>query len=55
MMIEFGGMTWVEFLSEFNNKYFSKIVVDFKVSEFTNLKQGNMIILKYVRKFDQFS
>lgn len=48
-------MTWKEFQEIFNSKYYSKTVLDSKVNTFSNLKQGKMIVLEYVRKFDQLS
>ena len=46
-------MTWVEFLREFNSKYYSQVVI--KVAEFTRLQQGNLSVLEYVQQFDQLS
>ena len=48
-------MTWAEFLREFNSKYYSQIVINSKVVEFTRLQQGNLSVLEYVRQFDQLS
>ena len=48
-------MTWVEFLREFNSKYYSQAVIKSKVAEFTKLQQGNLSVLEYVRQFDQLS
>ena len=42
------AMTWVEFLREFNSKYYSQAVINSKVAEFTRLQQGNMSVLEYV-------
>ena len=46
-------MTWAEFLGEFNSKYYSQVVVNSKVAEFTRLQQGNLSVLEYVQQFDQ--
>ena len=46
-------MTWAEFLREFNFKYYSQVVVNSKIVEFTRLQQGNLSVLEYVRQFDQ--
>ena len=48
-------MTWVEFLREFNSKYYSQAVINSKVAEFTKLQQGNLSVLEYMRQFDQLS
>ena len=48
-------MTWIEFLREFNSKYYSQAVVNKKIAEFTWLQQGNLSVLEYVRQFDQLS
>lgn len=37
-------MTWFEFQTLFNCKYFSKSMLDYKVHEFTNLQQGTMTV-----------
>ena len=47
-------MTWVEFLREFNSKYYSQAVINNKVVKFTKLQLGNSV-LEYVRQFDQLS
>ena len=41
-------MEWLEFLTLFNGKYFSKAVIEHKVNEFTNLKQGTSSVQDYV-------
>ena len=46
-------MNWAEFLLEFNFKYYSQVVINSKVAEFTRLQQGNVLVLEYVRQFDQ--
>ena len=48
-------MTWAEFFIEFNFKYYSQVVINIKVAEFTRLQQGNMLVLEYVQQFDQLS
>ena len=40
---------------EFNFKYYSKVMANHKIIEFTNLTQGNVTMLEYVRQFDQLS
>ena len=48
-------MTWVDFLEEFNNKYYNVTILAAKVIEFSNLWQGNLLIIKYFRKFDRLA
>ena len=48
-------MSWAEFLREFNSKYYSQVVINSKVAEFTRLQQGNLSVLEYVQQFDQLS
>ncbi|XP_062114329.1 uncharacterized protein LOC133825393 [Humulus lupulus] len=45
-------MEWPELLVFFNSKYYSCTVIDHKVVEFMTLKQGNLCIQEYTRKFD---
>ena len=35
---EWATMTWVEFLREFNSKYYNQAVINSKVAEFTRLQ-----------------
>ena len=42
-------------MREFKSKYYSQAVINSKVAEFTNLQQGNLSVLEYVRQFDQLS
>ena len=48
-------MTWVDFLEEFNNKYYNVSILAAKVIEFSNLWQGNLPVIKYFRKFDRLA
>ena len=41
-------MTWAKFLREFNSMYYSQVIVNSKVAEFTRLQQGNLSVLEYV-------
>ena len=41
-------MTWVDFLEEFNNKYYNVSILTTKVIEFNNLKQGNLPVIEYI-------
>ena len=45
-------MTWVEFVGEFNQKYYNLAALRDQQNEFLNLKQGNMSVVKAVRKFE---
>ena len=47
-------MTCTDFLVEFNAKYYSQAVINSK-AEFIRLKQGNMSVLEYVKRFDKLS
>ena len=40
-------MEWLEFLTLFNGKYYSKEVIEHKENEFTNLKQGTSSVQDY--------
>lgn len=42
-------------MEESNSKNYSNGTVDYKVTEFTNLRQGTMLVLEYVRQFDPLS
>ena len=47
-------MTWADFLEESNNKYNVSILAT-KVIKFSNLKQGNLPVIEYTRKFDRLT
>ncbi|XP_022851225.1 uncharacterized protein LOC111373007 [Olea europaea var. sylvestris] len=49
------ALTWEQFKDEVMNKYFPQSLRDFKENEFLQLKQGNMSLIDYKRKFDQLS
>ena len=48
-------MTWADFITEFNHKYFNMKSMNAQQNEFNNLKQGIMSVTNPVRKFDQLS
>ena len=48
-------MTWEEFCELFMGKYFPASTQHAKAREFLELKQGTMIVLKYVAKFTKLS
>ena len=48
-------MTWADFLEEFNNKYYNVSILATKVIEFRNLKQGYLLVIEYIRKFDRLA
>ncbi|KAL5537508.1 hypothetical protein UlMin_045605 [Ulmus minor] len=49
------AMTWVEFVGEFNQKYYNQAAMRAKQKEFLNLKQGSMTVIKAVTKFEQLA
>ena len=49
------NMTWAQFNVIFYDKYFPQCFRDRKVSEFQELKQGNMSIAKYEAKFTELA
>ena len=49
------AMTWEEFCELFMRKYFSVPARHAKAQEFLELKQGTMIVLKYMAKFIEFA
>ncbi|KAL5546500.1 hypothetical protein UlMin_006187 [Ulmus minor] len=49
------AMTWVEFVGEFNQKYYNQAAMRAKQKEFLNLKQGNMTVIEAVTKFEQLA
>ena len=48
-------MIWADFLKEFNNKYYNVYILAAKVTEFSNLKQGNLLVIEYIRKFNRLA
>ena len=48
-------MTWADFLEEFNNKYYNVSILVAKVTEFSNLWQGNLSVIEYIQKFDRLT
>ncbi|XP_028078868.1 uncharacterized protein LOC114280697 [Camellia sinensis] len=49
------GMTWDRFKEIFFKKYFPQCIRDRKVSEFEQLKQGNMTVAEYEAKFTKLA
>ena len=47
------SMTWEEFITEFNLKYFNSEIVRAQQTKFFNLKQGQMTVAEIVRKFER--
>ncbi|KAL5570724.1 hypothetical protein UlMin_020321 [Ulmus minor] len=45
-------MTWVDFVREFNQKYYNSAILRAQQDEFMNLKQGNMTVIEAVNKFE---
>ncbi|XP_062093931.1 uncharacterized protein LOC133799942 [Humulus lupulus] len=52
---EVNQMTWAEFELVFDEKFYNEAVLTAKVSEFTKLQQGNLLVAEYVRTFDQLA
>ena len=48
-------MLWTEFQNLFNNKYYSTVVTQAKIAEFTNLQQRNLSIAEHICTFDQLA
>ena len=49
---DFGQITWADFITKFNYKFFNMKAMSTQQNEFNNLKQGIMTITEAVRKFD---
>ena len=48
-------MTWERFRELFYGKYFTDAMRASRRVEFANLKQGEMSVAEYIRKFDELS
>ncbi|KAL5543861.1 hypothetical protein UlMin_007645 [Ulmus minor] len=48
-------MTWNDFISEYNLKYYNRMAMIALENEFINLKQGAMSVTEALRKFDQLA
>ena len=48
-------MTWTRFVELFHKKYYNSAVLDTRVEEFANLKQGNLSVAEYARQFDRLA
>ena len=55
MTRDVGVMSWVYFIREFNQKYYNSAILKAQQDEFLNLKQGTMIVIEAVNKFEQLS
>ncbi|XP_059664032.1 uncharacterized protein LOC132309767 [Cornus florida] len=56
MVVDITTMTWDDFKTRFNDKYFPQSVKEKKVAEFTQLEQNNeMSVSEYERKFTELS
>ncbi|KAL5554138.1 hypothetical protein UlMin_041539 [Ulmus minor] len=49
------ALVWEEFKMVFNCKYFRPVVLQDKVEEFNNLRQGNLSVTKAIKRFDQLA
>ncbi|KAL5544520.1 hypothetical protein UlMin_008304 [Ulmus minor] len=48
-------MTWVDFVYEFNKKFFNPTALSAQQTEFLNFKQDNMTVAEAVRKFERLA
>ena len=48
-------VTWQEFTTTFYQYYIPTGLLNRKLSEFLELKQGNMIVMEYVNKFNHLA
>ena len=48
-------MTWQEFTTTFQEYYIPAGVLNRKLSEFLDLKQGSMTVMEYANKFNHFA
>ena len=48
-------MTWQEFIRSFREYYIPAGVLNRKLTEFLDLKQGSMSVMDYVNKFNHLS
>ncbi|XP_059639009.1 uncharacterized protein LOC132281311 [Cornus florida] len=56
MVVDITTMTWDDFKTQFNDKYFSQSVKEKKATEFTQLEQNNeMSVCEYEMKFTELS
>ena len=53
--VDVNTLTWMGFLELFNSKYYNANILDAKMDEFQELKQGNSTVIEYAQKFDQLS
>ena len=49
------GMSWNDFVVEFNTKFFNMRAMNAQQRDFNNLKQGNMTVTEAVTKFNQLA
>ncbi|KAL5547192.1 hypothetical protein UlMin_006879 [Ulmus minor] len=49
------ALEWEEFKAVFNHKYFQPAVLQGKVEEFNNLRQGNLSVTEAIKRFDQLA
>ena len=48
-------MSWTDFEEEFNRKFYNPTMISTQQAEFLNLQQGEIIVAKVVRKFEQLA
>ncbi|KAL5572535.1 hypothetical protein UlMin_022132 [Ulmus minor] len=49
------ALVWEEFKMVFNRKYFHPAVLQGKVKEFNNLRQGNLLVTEVIKRFNQLA
>jgi len=45
-------MTWACVCETLRNKYFSSSIYSWKLNKFTQLRQGNLSVIDYIKKFE---
>ena len=51
----FREITWVDFVYEFNKKFFNPIALSAQQTKFLNFKQDNMTVAEAIRKFERLA
>ena len=49
------ALVWEAFKVVFNHKYFHSTILQGKIEEFNNLREGNLLITEAVRRFKQLA
>ena len=48
-------MSWQDFVAEFRMMYYNREILAAQQDEFNSLKQGSMIVLEAIKKFEQLA